>query len=202
MTVTNPTPDLLDRVVRALAVDGDESSDFDLNPALRPDSRRLRPAGVLVALVEGPDGLHVVLTKRASGLKHHPGQIAFPGGKVDDTDDGVIAAALRESHEEVGLHPALVRVLGTMPPHETVTGFTVTPVVAHVSRPFAPIPEAGEVEEAFFVPLTHLLDLSAYSIQRRRWLGQWRAFYTVPWGPYYIWGATARMLRALATRMT
>lgn len=193
--------DLLERVARALGEKGAESSDFDLNPSFRPGARRLRPAGVLIALIDGPGGVHVVLTKRASGLKHHPGQIAFPGGKVDDTDDGVIAAALREAHEEVGLDPARVRVLGTMPPHETVTGFSVTPVVAHVAGPFEPVPELGEVEEAFFVPLAHLLDLDAYSIQRRRWLGQWRAFYTAPWGPYYIWGATARMLRALAMRM-
>jgi len=195
------TPEILDRVVRALGAPGPDSSDFDLNPAFRPEGRVLRPAAVLIALAERPEGLSVVLTKRASGLKHHPGQIAFPGGKVDPTDADPTAAALREAHEEVGLPPASVRVLGTMATHETVTGFNVTPVLGHVRDAFSPVVEAGEVEEAFFVPLAHLLDPANYSIQRRRWLGQWRAYYTVPWGPYYIWGATARMLRALAARV-
>lgn len=191
----------LSRVCRALARPGDPSSDFDLNPGFRPKDRPLRPAAVLLAMVERPQGLSVLLTKRASGLKHHPGQIAFPGGKVDDSDADVTAAALREAREEVGLDPALVSVLGMMPIHETVTGFAVTPILGHVSAPFDTVVEAGEVEEAFFVPLAHLLNPDSYAVQRRRWLGQWRSFYTVPWGPYYIWGATARMLRALAVRM-
>ena len=88
------------------------SSDFDLNPGFRPEGRVLRPAAVLVALVDRPEGLSVLLTKRSSGLRHHPGQIAFPGGKVDPTDADVTAAALREAQEEVGLDPARVTVLG------------------------------------------------------------------------------------------
>jgi len=195
-----PANDILARLTEALSRPGPPSSDFDLNPAFRPEGRVLRPAGVTIALVQAPAGWSVVLTKRASGLKHHPGQIAFPGGKVDPGDADAVAAALRESHEEVGLNPAQVRVLGTMPAHETVTGFSVTPVLGVVSGAFTPVVEAGEVEEAFLVPLAHLLDVSAYSVQRRRWLGQMRSYYTVPWGPYYIWGATARMLRALAAR--
>jgi 8-oxo-dGTP pyrophosphatase MutT (NUDIX family) len=197
MTTTDP----LDRIRQALALSGSESSDFDLNTGYLHQERTLRPAAVLVPLIDRPQGLSVLLTKRASGLKHHPGQIAFPGGKVDDTDADVTAAALREAHEEVGLNPALVTVMGAMPIHETVTGFAVTPILGHISAPFSPVVEAGEVEEAFFVPLDHLLRVESYSIQQRRWLGQWRSFYTVPWGPYYIWGATARMLRALAARM-
>ncbi|MCB1389570.1 MAG: CoA pyrophosphatase [Rhodobacteraceae bacterium] len=193
--------DLIDRLRAALASDGPQSSDFDLNPQFRPDGMKLRPAAVLIAIAERQGSWHVLLTKRASTLKHHPGQIAFPGGKVDPTDAGPEAAALREAHEEVGLDPALVRVLGAMPTHETVTGFRVTPFLGVIQGDFAPVVEAGEVEEAFFVPLDHLLDISAYSVQRRRWLGQWRGYYTVPWGPYYVWGATARMLRALAARM-
>lgn len=193
--------DLIDRLRAALQGDGPSSSDFDLNPQFRPDGRKLRPAAVLIAICERPDGWAVLLTKRASTLKHHPGQIAFPGGKVDPGDADAQAAALREAQEEVGLDPARVEVLGPMPAHETVTGFTVIPFVAVVRGPFTPVVEAGEVEEAFFVPLAHLLDESAFAVERRRWLGQWRAYFTVPWGPYYIWGATARMLRALAARM-
>lgn len=195
------TTDTLDRIRRALSQTGSESSDFDLNSGYQREKRVLRAAGVLVPLIERSEGLSVLLTKRASGLKHHPGQIAFPGGKVDDTDADVTAAALREAHEEVGLDPAFVTVLGSMPIHETVTGFAVTPVLGHITTPFSPVVEAGEVEEAFLVPLHHLLRPENYSIQQRLWLGQWRSFYTVPWGPYYIWGATARMLLALAERV-
>lgn len=193
--------DLIDRLAQALAEPGPPSSDFDLNPAVRPEGRVLRPAGVLMGLVEARAGWSVLLTKRASGLKHHPGQIAFPGGKVDPEDADSVAAALREADEEVGLNPAQVRVLGTMPAHETVTGFSVTPVLGVVEGSYTPVVEAGEVDEAFLVPLAHLLNPDAYQVQSRIWLGQRRSYYAVHWGPYYIWGATARMLRALAARV-
>lgn len=193
--------DLIDRLAQALAEPGPPSSDFDLNPAVRPEGRVLRPAGVLMGLVEARAGWSVLLTKRASGLKHHPGQIAFPGGKVDPEDADSVAAALREADEEVGLNPTQVRVLGTMPAHETVTGFSVTPVLGVVEGSYTPVVEAGEVDEAFLVPLAHLLNPDAYQVQSRIWLGQRRSYYAVPWGPYYIWGATARMLRALAARV-
>ena len=177
------------------------SSDFDLNPGYRaPAERKLRPAAVLMAMARQPSGggLSVLLTKRASTLRHHAGQIALPGGKIDNDDESAIAAALREAQEEVALPPPLVRVIGHLPMHETVTGYQVTPILGLLEAPFRPSPERGEVEEAFFVPLDHLADMANYRVERRRWLGQWRAYYTVPWGPYYIWGATARMLRALA----
>ena len=101
----------------------------------------------------------------------------------------------------MGLNPDLVQVLGRLPAHETVTGYTVLPIVAHVAAPFTPRAELGEVEEVFQVPLVHLADRSRYRVERRMWRGQWRRYYTVPYGPYYIWGATARMLRALAERL-
>ena len=189
-------------LIEALRRDSGASSDFDLNPGtVLPEGRKLRPAGVLVACLERPQGVQVLLTKRASHLKHHPGQIAFAGGKQDEDDADVIAAALREAREEIGLDPANVEVLGTLPPHETVTGFLVTPVVARVRAPFVPVPEAGEVDEVFEVPLSHVTDPARFQIQSRRWRGNMRRYFAVPWGPYYIWGATARILRGLADRM-
>lgn len=189
----------IDRLRDALARPGGESSDFDLNPGIQlPPGRVLRPAAVLVAVW----GDRVILTKRSSHLKHHPGQIAFPGGKQDAGDPTPEAAALREAHEEIGLPPDLVEIWGRLPVHETVTGFAVTPLLGLVRHDFTPVPEAGEVDEVFTVPLAHVLDPARFVIERRRWLGQWRSYYTVPYGPYYIWGATARILRGLAARVS
>jgi 8-oxo-dGTP pyrophosphatase MutT (NUDIX family) len=178
------------------------SSDFDLNPDVQlPPGRVLRPAAVLVAFQTGPAGLELVLTKRSSKLKHHPGQIAFPGGKVDAEDEDLKSTALREAREEVGLASEGVEILGHLQPHETVTSFQVTPVVALIHDPFTPVSEPGEVEETFFVPFDHVTDPQNFSIQGRRWRGQRRHYYTAPFGPYYIWGATARILRGLADRI-
>ena len=191
-----------DRLTRALALPGGASSDYDLNPDIAlPADRPMRDAGVLVGVdVTGPVA-QVILTRRSAQLRHHPGQVAFPGGKVDPGDGGPVGAALRESHEEIGLPPGSVTVLGEMPAHDTVTGFRVVPVVGLVTRPFTPVPEVGEVDEVFRVPLSHLADARSFRIESRRWQGRRRYFYAVPYGPWYIWGATARILRALADRM-
>ncbi|MDC0737716.1 CoA pyrophosphatase [Cognatishimia sp. SS12] len=178
------------------------SSDFDLTPAVTlPAGRKLRPAGVLVPVQIIDGTAQVILTKRSSHLKHHPGQIAFPGGKQDEGDTDVTAAALREAQEEIGLPPDHVRILGQLPCHETVTGFVVTPTVGLIQTPFAMRPEPGEVEEVFCVPLAHVTDRARFSIEGRYWRGQMRRYYTVPFGPYYIWGATARMLFNLAEHL-
>ncbi|MGB3406472.1 MAG: CoA pyrophosphatase [Jannaschia sp.] len=191
------TPDALRA---ALARETGPSSDFDLNAdVILPGRRLLRDAAVLVPFIETDAGLRLMLTKRSSKLRHHPGQIAFPGGKMD-AGESEVEAALREAREEVGLPEGHAHVLGLLPAHETVTGFTVTPVVAIVA-PFAWTPEPGEVEEVFDVPAAHVLDPAKYAIEKRRWRGEWRRFYAVPYGPYYIWGATARILRGLAERM-
>lgn len=194
--------DLIDRVTKALSSTGSASSDFDLTQGLSlPQNRKLRQAGVLIAISQGPVGEEVILTKRSSRLRHHPGQIAFPGGKLEPEDPDAIAAALREAEEEIGLQRAQVRVIGTMPDHETVTGFSICPVVGTIHGAFRPVAEAGEVEEVFRVPLAHVLDRARYSVESRIWRMQQRQYYTVPFGPYYIWGATARILRALADRV-
>ena len=190
------TPIDLGAVARTLAARPlRPSSDYDLNASVvLPEGRKLRPAAVLIGVQDGD----VVLTKRASHLTHHPGQIAFPGGKLDPGDADARAAALREAHEEIGLAPSQVQVLAHLPPHETVTGFSVTPVLASVSGDFHPRPDPSEVDEAFRVPLRFLLEPGNFAVERRRWRGQWRRYYVVPYGPYYIWGATARMLKALS----
>lgn len=191
-----------DALGRAVGRNTGTSSDFDLNPGfVLPEGRSLRAAAVLVAVQDFGDGPSVLLTKRSSHLKHHPGQIAFPGGKVEVSDASPTAAALREAQEEVGLPPSFVRIIGALPSHETVTGFTVTPILARITASFDPVAEAGEVDEVFSVPLDFVTNPVNFRIEGRFWRGELRRYYTVPYGPYYIWGATARILRGLAERM-
>lgn len=193
-------PELRQMLLDALSSEGSASSDFDLNKdVVLPAGRKLTPAAVLVAV--RVETRSVILTKRSARLKHHPGQIAFAGGKQDPTDADPIAAALREAHEEIGLDPTLVDVVGALPAHETVTGYAVTPVLALIDGPFVPMAEEGEVSEVFEVPLAHLMTSVNFNIEGRIWQGKIRKYYTVPFGPYYIWGATARILRGLAERM-
>jgi len=195
-------PDPFNDIKVALGANSAPSSDFDLNPEVTlPKGRKLRAAGVLVPFILRAGQLQIILTKRSSSLKHHPGQIAFPGGKQDAIDTDITATALREADEEIGLAPSNVAVFGQLPVHETVTGFRVTPVLGQVMNDFTPCPETGEVDEVFEVPFTHLSNPENYVIESRHWRGQRRYYHTVPYGPYYIWGATARMLRGLADRM-
>ncbi|OWU86000.1 DNA mismatch repair protein MutT [Oceanicola sp. 22II-s10i] len=193
--------DVFEHLRRTLGEEGKPTSDYELNPGVFVPDKPTRPAGVLIAIEMRGGEPFVWLTKRSSALKHHPGQIAFPGGKVDPVDRDATDAALREAEEEIGLPRDNVEVLGFLPEHDTVTNFRVRPVVAKVLAPFTPIAEPGEVAEVFAVPLSHLAEPSNYMKEGRRWRGTRRLYYVVPYGPYYIWGATARMLRVLADRV-
>ena len=192
-------PDLYQRLMDALARPGRVSTDYDLNKDITVPQGPLTPAAVLFAVQE--DSETVILTKRSARLKHHPGQIAYPGGKQDPIDATLTDTALREAQEEIGLPPGQVEVLGVLPSHQTVTSYLITPILAVVRGPFTPTPEAGEVSEVFEVPLAHLTNPAVYRVEGRYWQGRRRLYYTVPFGPYYIWGATARILRAFADRV-
>ncbi len=195
----------VEAVGRALgAVEAAQSSDYDLNPELVPlldPERRLLPAAVLVPLVERGSRVNVILTRRAHGLRRHGGQVAFPGGRVDPGDASLAHAALREAHEEIGLDPEAVELVGALDTHETVTRYSVTPFVGRVVGRFEPVRDPAEVAEVFEVPLAFLLDPANLQVHRRRWQGGWRQYYVIPYGPHYIWGATARMLKSLADRL-
>lgn len=201
-SLLNPGSPIQARLTQALGAPARGSSDYDLNPGIQPaGTRRLRAASVLVPLVARGPALSLVLTRRAALLKHHPGQVAFPGGKQEPGDPTPLAAALREAHEEIGLDPALVTVLGALDPHVTVTDFTVQPFVGLIAPDFHPVPDRAEVDEVFEVPLDFVLDPANYQIHGRVWQGQLRRYYVLPYGPHYIWGATARMLKVLADRL-
>lgn len=152
-------------------------------------------AGVLVPIIDRPDEVSVLLTRRTDALAKHPGQVAFPGGRVDPGDQDQVDAALREAEEEVGLDRRSVDVLGCLDPYLTITGFEVLPVVGFVANPPVEFtPEPGEVAAVFEVPLSFLLDSSNHRKVRRKVNGLDRAYYEMPYENHYIWGATAGML--------
>lgn len=187
---------LEDRISLAIKNAGLSTSDFDLNPPMeRPAERLLKPAAVLIPITS--DG-QLILTKRAAHLNHHPGQIAFPGGRQDSIDADLNQTALREAHEEIALKPDTVRILGQLPCHETVTQYSVTPIVGLLPTTNHFQPEPGEVAEVFSVPLSFVMQKRNFRVEGRFWRGTMRKYYVVPFGPYYIWGATARILRSLA----
>lgn len=178
-------------------------SDFDLNPDVRPtsDTTSLREAAVLIPILAG-DQLRVLLTERTSDLPTHPGQIAFPGGKIDSKDGNPLSAAFRETEEEVGIEPKFIEPLGYVEPYTTGTGFLVTPVVAMIRQGFSLRPDAREVASVFEVPLDFLLDERNHRVDTRSWRGADRRYYAMPFEGRYIWGVTAGIIRALHRRLT
>lgn len=160
----------------------------------------LQPAAVLVPLILRSTGWQVLLTKRTGHLKHHPGQISFPGGRVEDHDASPAAAALRETLEEVGIEPAEVELLGSLDRFPTISGYRVTPLVGLVQPGFELNLDEQEVAEAFEIPLDFLLDSGNHQQRSAEFKGRMRQFYVIEYQDYLIWGATAAMLVNFSSR--
>lgn len=159
-------------------------------------------AAVLVGLLGHGDGPRIVLTQRTAHLKDHAGQISFPGGRLEPGDAGPAAAALREAHEEIGLDPAQVELLGALPHYDTVTGFRIHPVVGWIEPPVSWAIDPFEVEEVFELPLRFVLDPANHRRDSYLRNGERRHFYVLPYEDRYIWGATAGILVNFARLLT
>lgn len=174
---------------RLLGIDAEGSRRFQRHFPTDPVA-----AAVLVALVDRPEGLTVLLTERASQLAKHAAQISFPGGRLEPSDPDVASAALREAQEEIGLDPSHVRVIGYLPDHLVISGFRVTPVLSLVTPPFLLTPNPEEVAEVFEVPVSHIFDRGNHKARLRRVGDEDLLLYDIPWERHSIWGATAGML--------
>jgi 8-oxo-dGTP pyrophosphatase MutT (NUDIX family) len=160
----------------------------------------ITPAAVLVPIVERPEPT-VILTERLATMRKHPGQISFPGGRIDPGDGGPVAAALREAEEEIGLPPRAVDVVGIADCYRTVTGFEVTPVVGVLPPGLALAPHPGEVAAMFEAPLDYLLRPEHQIVRTVEWRGRERCYYEIEWQGKRIWGATAAMIVNLSRRL-
>lgn len=178
-------------------------SDFDLTPGgwSVMDVRDLKPAAVLIGLIEREQGPTVLLTRRSETLRNHTGQVALPGGR-QDPGEKPWQTALREAHEEVGLEPHYVHPIGLSTPYQTGTGYLITPVVGFVRPGFSLSPNPHEVADIFETPFSYLMDLANYEEHERELpTGEKRRFYATTHEERYIWGATAGILRALYERL-
>src|SRR5690606_3246418 len=173
------------------------SPEITVEKLVRPMSGPLTAAAVLVPVVLRPEGPTVLFTLRAAHLNDHAGQISFPGGRVETEDSSPVDTALRDTEEEVGLARRHVEVLGRLPEYHTGTGFRVTPVVGLIAPPFDVMPEPLEVAEVFEVPMTFLMNARHHQRRTAEFQTGRRTFYVMPYERFFIWGATAGMLRNL-----
>jgi 8-oxo-dGTP pyrophosphatase MutT (NUDIX family) len=193
---TQPSHDITDW--RLSGMSAEQSQQFRRYFPERPTA-----AAVLIPFVERHDGITIVLTQRAQGLKNHAAQVSFPGGRVDPGDDGARGAALREAHEEIGLAPEHVEVFGFLPDHLVISGYRVTPVLAFVDPAARFVPNPKEVASVFEVPLTHIFEPANHLARTRRFdNGDEVQLFDIPYREHNIWGATAGMLLTLYRLMT
>ena len=196
-------PSLIERIRTGLDKPAVPSlaGDQDFGALGTPVPRLLVPAAVLVPIIPAPNP-KLLLTTRTSHLRNHAGQVAFPGGRIDATDDGPVMAALREAQEEVGLMPSSVQILGLSDPYRTGTGYEVRPVVGLVPETPDLRLNPDEVANTFEVPLEYVLDPVNHILREAEWKGQMRRYYVIEWEGRTIWGATAGMLVNLAGRLS
>ena len=196
-------PSLIERIRTGLDKPAVPSlaGDQDFGALGIPVPRLLVPAAVLVPIIPAPNP-KLLLTTRTSHLRNHAGQVAFPGGRIDATDDGPVMAALREAQEEVGLMPSSVQILGLSDPYRTGTGYEVRPVVGLVPETPDLRLNPDEVADTFEVPLEYALDPVNHILREAEWKGQMRRYYVIEWEGRTIWGATAGMLVNLAGRLS
>lgn len=182
----------------------DAKDQNNLNNALQSrlnNKGKLIRAAVLVPIIIRDNGLHILLTKRNENLKNHAGQISFPGGRVDDTDRDAQHTALRETQEEIGLKPRLIKVIGELDQYVVGTGYLVNPFVGVIKPPFELIRQEDEVSEIFEVPLDFLINPANFTRYARMFNGETYYHHAITWENYFIWGATAGMLRNLSHRL-
>ena len=176
--------------------------DHDLNPDLRGKLiDRPRPAAVLVPIINRAREAHVLLTQRTDHLPDHAGQVAFPGGKIEQHDESPLDTALRETEEEIGLGREYVNIIGFLDGYRTATGYFVYPAVGIVEPAFSLTLDRTEVAEVFEVPLGFLMNPANHQRRKIFWKGKQRRFYAMPYEGRFIWGATAGMIRNLYERL-
>lgn len=185
--------DIVKRLASSPPVESLMTAD-DLEKQIANAKLSLRPAAVLILVVNHPDSPTVVFTQRTAHLSDHAGQISFPGGRCDEEDCTPERTALREAQEEIGIAPERIEILGRMPVYRTVTGFSVTPVVGWAEPPLEYHPHPHEVETVFEVPLAFLLDPANHRHESAFFKGRIRKYWAMPYGERFIWGATAGML--------
>ncbi len=171
-----------------------ESGNSNFNGITWQSPRPLIPAAVLVPLVLHNDGITILLTKRAAGLNDHPGQISFPGGRVEDSDKNHMATAIREANEEIGIAIEDIKPIAELTPYIIGTGFIITPIIAFLTPPFNKKAEPSEVEEIFEVPLDFFMDSNNHQHKVKKFNNMDHHYHAIDYKQYYIWGATADMI--------
>ncbi len=165
------------------------------------DKNTLRRAGVMIGCVEREHGLNVILIHRAAHLKHHPGQVAFPGGKHEEYDPSLIGTAIREVEEEIGIPKEKIQVLGTLPELITISRFMVTPVVALISPDYQTVVDKNEVASVFEVPAEYLFDIRQLYSQIFHLRDSRHRVFAIPYREHFIWGVTAQIIQALQVQL-